>query len=155
MTSWLPQALSKSSLWAGHASSIAPSSLSTRLACWIASGASLAISAAQAWASAKVPMRFAIPVCSAISAVSFSALSSIARARPCPTNDDSRRMLQLSRARPYFDVGNWKKASGATTRRSHCMASCKPAPMAGPLIAPTTGIGEASIALCSSMSRSG
>lgn len=109
----------------------------------------------QAWASAKVPMRFAIPVCSAISAVSFSALSSIARARPCPTNDDSRRMLQLSRARPYFDVGNWKKASGATTRRSHCMASCKPAPMAGPLIAPTTGIGEASIALCSSMSRSG
>ncbi|CNL35892.1 Uncharacterised protein [Mycobacterium tuberculosis] len=125
------------------------------MACWIASGASLAISAAQAWASAKVPMRFAIPVCSAISAVSFSALSSIARARPCPTNDDSRRMLQLSRARPYFDVGNWKKASGATTRRSHCMASCKPAPMAGPLIAPTTGIGEASIALCSSMSRSG
>ncbi|EUA30181.1 hypothetical protein I553_4438 [Mycobacterium xenopi 4042] len=43
----------------------------------------------------------------------------------------------------------------ATTRRSHCIASCSPAPMAGPLIAPITGIGAASRALCRAMSRSG
>ncbi len=85
---------------------MAPSSLSTRLACCIASGARPATSAAQAWASASVPMRLTIPVCSATSVVSFSAVSSMARARPWPTSDDSRRMLQLSRARPYFAVGN-------------------------------------------------
>lgn len=134
---------------------MAPSSLSTRLACAMASGARPAISAAQACASASVPMRLAIPVCSATSAVSFSAASSMARARPWPTSVDSRRMLQLSRARPYFDVGNWKNASGDTTRKSHCMASCSPAPMAGPLMAPITGIGVASSTLCSSISRSG
>ena len=59
----------------------------------------------------------------------------MARARPWPTSDDNRRMLQLSNARPYFEVGNWKNASGATTRRSQIMASCRPAPIAGPLIA--------------------
>ena len=35
------------------------------------------------------------------------------------------------------------------------MASCRPAPIAGPLIAPTTGIGRESMALCSAMSRRG
>src|ERR1700722_5901311 len=47
----------------------------------------------------------------------------VARARPGAPSEGSRWILQLPSGRPYFDVGNWKNASGATTRRSHCMAS--------------------------------
>ena len=77
------------------------------------------------------------------------------RARPAPTSDVSRRMLQLSSARPYFATGNWKYASGATTRRSQIIDRMTPAPIAGPLIAPITGIGAASMAMFSALALSG
>ena len=51
-------------------------------------------------------------------------------------------------------IGNWK-APGATTRRSQIIASCTPAPIAGPLIAPITGTGTASMALFSAIALSG
>ena len=64
-------------------------------------------------------------------------------------------MLQLSSAKPYFATGNWKYASGATTRRSQIIARMTPAPIAGPLIAPMTGIGAASMAMFSALALSG
>ena len=77
------------------------------------------------------------------------------RARPAPTRDVSRRMLQLSSAMPYFATGNWKYASGATTRRSQIIDRMTPAPIAGPLIAPMTGTGAWSIARLSALALSG
>ena len=64
-------------------------------------------------------------------------------------------MLQLSSARPYFATGNWKYASGETTRRSQIIERMTPAPIAGPLIAPMTGIGAASMARFNAMALSG
>ncbi len=64
-------------------------------------------------------------------------------------------MLQLSSARPYFASGNWKYASGATTRRSQIIARMTPAPIVGPLIAPMTGMGAASIARFNAFALSG
>ena len=64
-------------------------------------------------------------------------------------------MLQLSSARPYFATGNWKYASGATTRRSQIIDRMTPAPIVGPLIAPITGTGAWSIARFSAMALSG
>ena len=64
-------------------------------------------------------------------------------------------MLQLSSARPYLAIGNWKNASGATTRRSEIMASCRPAPMAGPLMAAITGTDTLSMARFSASALSG
>ena len=45
--------------------------------------------------------------------------------------------------------------SGATTRRSQIIASWTPAPIAGPFMAPITGIGAASIALFKAIALSG
>ena len=100
-------------------------------------------------------MRLAMPVCSATSEVSRSAAISMPRARPAPTSEVSRRMLQLSSAIPYFATGNWKYASGATTRRSQIIDRMTPAPMAGPLTAPITERGAWSIAMFSALALSG
>ena len=64
-------------------------------------------------------------------------------------------MLQLSSARPYFATGNWKYASGETTRRSQIIERMTPAPIAGPLIAPMIGTGALSMARFNARALSG
>ena len=63
------------------------------------------------------------------------------RAGPPPTKATRRSIVHGSTARPSRAVGTAKVAVGATTRKSHAIASCKPAPIAWPFTAATTGIG--------------
>ncbi len=96
-----------------------PSPPSTR--CMIVSGASLVISAAP-------PGQCQCARYWGVQCDSRSAFlrASIAREVSSVPNQRRQLMLQLSRPDRVSDVGNWKKLLGATTRRSHCMASCKP-----------------------------
>ncbi len=116
--------------------------MSTRFACCIASGAKPAISAAQACASASVPD----PVGHSglqrdVGGEPFSAASSMPRARPCADQRGQPADAPVIQRQTIFRDGKLEVRSGATTRRSQIIARMTPAPMAGPLIAPMTGIG--------------
>ena len=68
--------------------------------------------------------------------------SSIARAIGHPSSRAMRSTVQWSTTRPSRAAGMPKRLAGVATRRSQAMASCVPAPSAGPSTAAIVGIGS-------------
>src|SRR5438552_1662229 len=121
------------------------------------SGADAAISPASASAApnASWSTYCTRPIRSASSASTVRPASRKSRAAPWPTSWARRQMLRALRWMPNLPPGMARRAPSAATRKSHATASCIPAPIAGPLIAATTGAGWATIAssTCSNAGR--
>jgi hypothetical protein len=118
------------------------------------SGASPPISSAHAMASSGVPMRCTQPAACAAAASTVAAVSSIDDAVAGPVSSARRCTVQWSTTRPSLAAGIPNRLRSVATRRSQAMASCVPAPSAGPSTAAMVTSGAVDNAASTAVSAS-